>query len=61
MDSLDFLFGEVLLDEEMIVVEGGNSVAAQGGSHCGRGCDGGGGDHCGHDCRPASMKPSTEF
>lgn len=56
MNCFDFLEGKNLTNEEMIVVRGGVSVAAEGGSHCGSGCDGGGGDHCGKNCRPSSAQ-----
>ena len=52
MINFDFLDGIILTEEEMIVVHGGISVAAVGGTHCGSGCNGGGGNHCGKDCRP---------
>lgn len=55
MVNFDFLEGMTLSEEEMIIVHGGISVAATGGSHCGTGCDGGGGNHCGKDCRPSQL------
>lgn len=50
MSQFDFLEGESLTDQEMLVVHGGVSLPVHGGNHCGSGCDGGGGNHCGKNC-----------
>lgn len=52
MKSFDFLDGQILTDEEMVVVHGGRAFYEMGGNHCGSDCDGGGGNHCGKGCRP---------
>jgi len=59
MSNFDFLCGENLSDQEMVVVHGGVSISMSAGVHCGSGCDGGSGNHCGKDCRPSQTTISS--
>lgn len=52
MEKLDLFKGMTLNDEEMFVVHGGISIAEEGGTICGGGCDGNDGSGCGINCRP---------
>jgi hypothetical protein len=48
--EFDSVEGINLSDEEMIVVNGGKSIASTSGDWCGVGCDGGDGKACGIAC-----------
>lgn len=58
MNDKDFNSHEdmILNDEEMIVVNGGNSAALTGGDWCGGGCNGNDGDCCGIFCAAKSAE-----
>lgn len=50
MEKLDLFKGMTLNDEEMFVVHGGISIAEEGGTICGGGCNGNDGSGYGINC-----------